>query len=577
MNNLNEIIKNNMKLYVLLIMIILVGILSTTYALIISSFKTIGINTTTMDIEANISYDTNSNGAEIVSNGNMLPISDDLVSVDVTDTRVLKAKFIVSGVEDNPDNTIYDIVLRDINIDCELRTEDLKWRLYKDNALLSEGSLSPTFDTMNNNRLVLTNTQEDLTTDSSEYVFLLWISEACTGDITECDSSMDQSKYLNRSLSANIKLELSTKSKKTLERITSTESSCNYDDVDIPLCNTLTYNGSSQNLVNSSTYYTLVNNSGVNAGKYAVTLELNDGYKWSDGSTDSKVINCNINKKDVTVTTLDQESDYLGSVSSNVSGVTASGLINGDKIDSVSLSTDVSTIGDTTININNVKIVDTNGNDVTYNYNIIKDNSGVMTYTSVLGTFYYYDGSGVASATSVCGIYEGKTTCNFDIPEEVLYSSGPDGSRYYGVSSSSSSSTITTTYNSVNTNYYAVYTGKLRASYTKANSGVASIGKTTDSCDVYKYYNGSSYTSTSCNITLPDITPASGYVIDGWYNLSGTKVGEPSNSVVLTGNVTFVAKVKGLTSSDFSYDNSKTGVDCDDVTCMLDYLYSGLE
>jgi len=381
MNNVKQIIKNNNILFIFLMLIVVFSIIGTTFALAFSNFKEIGINTTTTNIDASITYDTNSNSAEIISNGNMLPISDSLVTgVNVTDTRVLKAKFMVTGSSDNPDNTIYDIALRNIDIDCALRTSDLKWRLYKNSSLLSEGTLSPTFDTMSGNRLVLTSTQQDLSsTTTDEYVFLLWISESCTGDITECDSSLDQSKYLNKTLKADIKLELSTKSKKQLVRVTGSEGSCEYVETEIPACNAITYNGTSQSLVSTSNNYSMINSSGINAGTYAVTLKLNNGYKWTDGSTDERIINCDIDKKDVTVTTLDQSVVYLNDITNNVSNISSEGLLSGHSIESVTLDSSIVEVGTGTVNINNVKIVDSNNNEVTYNYNIKKNNTGVLT------------------------------------------------------------------------------------------------------------------------------------------------------------------------------------------------------
>ena len=201
MNNIINVIKNNTKFYIMLAIVILLGTIGITFSLVISQFNAIAINTDMLEIDADISYDINSNGEEVVSTGNMLPISDELViGPNVTDSRVLKVTFNVTGNSNNPENTIYDIALHNINVDCDLRTKDLKWRLYKGYELISreDASLSPTFDTMNNNRLVLTETQQDLTTDTDKYTFLLWISESCTGDITECDSSMDQSKYLGK-------------------------------------------------------------------------------------------------------------------------------------------------------------------------------------------------------------------------------------------------------------------------------------------------------------------------------------------------------------------------------------------
>ena len=130
----------------------------------------------------------------------MLPIEDSLVTgTSVTDARVLKVKFTVTGKSTNPANSIYDISLRNITMDDALKDSNVKWRLYKNNTLLSSGNFSPTFDVMENNRMVLTTTQQDLTATASDtYVFLMWISESCAGDISSCTSSEDQSKYINK-------------------------------------------------------------------------------------------------------------------------------------------------------------------------------------------------------------------------------------------------------------------------------------------------------------------------------------------------------------------------------------------
>ena len=376
---LKKLLKNNTKLYAIMAVIIILGTIGITYAIVIGSFNAIAINTTSSVIGANITYDEGTAGAEIINTGNMLPISDNLVSLDVTDTRVLKVKFNVSGVDANPDNTIYDIAMYFNEIDCELRTTDLKWRLYKNDNLLSEGNLSPTFDTMANNRLVLTNTQEDLTTSTDKYTFLLWISESCDSSITECDASMDQSQYLNKILNGSIKIELSTKSKKELVRTTGSEYSCEYIEAEVPVCNSLTYDGNSQTLVNSNGSYTLISNTGTNAGSYNVILDLEDGYKWSDGSTDNKVISCDIDRKDVTITTLDQSVKYRDEIANSINNVNVSGLLNGHSLNTVSLNSSIYGVGIGVVNASNAVIVDSSGNDVTSNYNIKYINSGILT------------------------------------------------------------------------------------------------------------------------------------------------------------------------------------------------------
>lgn len=82
---------------------------------------------------------------------------------------------------------------------------------------------------MSNSRMVLTDTQQDLTTSTDTYVFLFWISESCTGDIKTCTSSNNQNRYINKSFSAKIKIEASTKSKKSLTRTVAAVGDVNAD------------------------------------------------------------------------------------------------------------------------------------------------------------------------------------------------------------------------------------------------------------------------------------------------------------------------------------------------------------
>lgn len=216
---MKNIIKNNSKFIIVMLLIIVLGITGVTVAIKVGNFNPIAINTTTGNISATISYDSSVNSSTVTSTGKMLPIEDSLVTgTSVTDARVLKVKFTVTGKSTNPANSIYDISLRNITMDKELKSLNVKWRLYKNNTLLSNGNFSPSFDVIENNRLVLTNTQQDLTTTASTYVFLMWISETCTGDITSCTNSDNQFKYVGKNFSFDIKLETSTKAKKTLTR-----------------------------------------------------------------------------------------------------------------------------------------------------------------------------------------------------------------------------------------------------------------------------------------------------------------------------------------------------------------------
>ena len=367
--NIKNIIKKNIRFISAMIVVIILGIFGISYALKVAPFNKIAVNIKSANMDVNISYDSGVNGADISNSGNLLPINDSLVTgPTVNDSRVLKAKFYVTGNTSNPENSIYDVAIHDFNVDCELRTEDLKWRLYKNGTLLSSGNLSPKFDTMSNNRLVLTETQQDLTTTKDEYVFLLWISESCSGDIANCSKEQDQSKYLGKSLSGSIKVELATKSKKALVRTTGVSGSCNYTMTSTPTCNTLTYNGNEQTLVSAGDNYTISNGTGTNAGDYAVTLKLKDGYKWNDGSTNDKILNCSINRKSAVITANNQTIKYGSSIDN--SKYTVSNLISGHSVSSVYLDTNIDKVGTGVIIPTKSKIVDTSGNNVTDNYDL---------------------------------------------------------------------------------------------------------------------------------------------------------------------------------------------------------------
>lgn len=370
-----NLLKNNLKFIIAMVVVITLGVTGITFAINIDTFNPIGINIGTATLGANITY-LNGSSATITSNGKLLPINDDKkeITPDSTDESILKIDFKLSGTSTNPNNTIMDISLNNISMDCELKSEYFKWKLYKEEALLSSGSFSPKFDSMKNNRLVLTNTQERLTTNEDKYTLLIYLAESCTGDLSTCNTnsgSYNQETLLNKNFSATMKVELSTGNKKNNTRSTTSTSACSYTSVSVPTCNTLTYNGSSRTLINTNAKYTLTNNTGTNAGNYVVIAELKSGYKWPDGTKVAKSITCNIAKKDVTITPIAQTIAHGGNVVSDISKVTASGLVSGHSISYVHLSTRNYNVGTGTINASAARIKDSSSNDVTDNYNII--------------------------------------------------------------------------------------------------------------------------------------------------------------------------------------------------------------
>lgn len=370
-----NLIKSNLKFIIAMTVVIALGAVGITFAINIDTFNPIGINIGTATLGANITY-LNGSSATITSTGKLLPINDDKTEItpDSTNESILKIDFKLSGTSTNPDNTIMDISLNNISMDCELKSEYFKWKLYKEEALLSSGSFSPKFDSMKNNRLVLTNTQERLTTNEDKYTLLIYLAESCTGDLSTCNAnsgSYNQETLLNKNFSATMKVELSTGNKKNNTRSTTSTSACSYTSVSVPTCNTLTYNGSSRTLITTNAKYTLTNNTGTNAGNYVVIAELKSDYKWPDGTKVAKSITCNIAKKDVTITPIAQTIAHGGNVVSDISKVTASGLVSGHSISYVHLSTRDYNVGTGTINASAARIKDSSSNDVTDNYNII--------------------------------------------------------------------------------------------------------------------------------------------------------------------------------------------------------------
>lgn len=190
--------KNKNRLVIALeVFLIIIGLVGATFAtskLLGSSSKT--TITTGM-------YEVDYKGNLEVKGTNLEPISDSKININTTES-VMRAEFSLRGSDKNDaDDLIYDIVLKDINIDCSLLNEYTKWNLYKNGELLSHGNFSPKFDgDVKNENLYLTNIQEDLKDEEDSYdnyVFLVWISESCD-DLTKC-TYVDQSDTINKDIS----------------------------------------------------------------------------------------------------------------------------------------------------------------------------------------------------------------------------------------------------------------------------------------------------------------------------------------------------------------------------------------
>ena len=100
-------------------------------------------------------------------------------------------------------------------------------------------------------------------------------------------------------------------------------------------CKSLTYNGSSQTLVYAAGegYSWTSGTTRTSAGSQAVTASLSsNNYKWSDGATGNKTINCSIEQKTLTPSVSAYDKDYNGNTNATCYGASVSGVVSGDSI-----------------------------------------------------------------------------------------------------------------------------------------------------------------------------------------------------------------------------------------------------
>lgn len=403
---MKDILKNNTKFIIILLFIIILGFVGITFAFNYSSDPVL-VDIDTANIDVDVTFDDSVDGA--ISSSELFPIDespiDNYTKGSTLDSSIIKSSFTVSAPinNNNPSNVIYDIVLDDINMSCELKNQNMKWLLLKydedesEYITINSGNFSPSFDTMPNNKLYLTNNQEDLE-EEAEYVLLIWLKETCNEEITQC-FDYNQDDFMNRHLSANVKLEIATAprgsaSKILRQRITSSSSACNYKKItQKPVCTSnLIYDGTSKNLITNiidvGVKYTMNTYAGINAGTYNLVAKpittpfiensVNyDGYDWEVNSGEDYSFTCIISKREIFITTNDQ---YSNEFTTNINNaVTVTNLPTNHHIHSLEVyKTNTITNAYTLISAANAVIYDENDNDVTNNYIINYANIGQL-------------------------------------------------------------------------------------------------------------------------------------------------------------------------------------------------------
>jgi len=213
--------KKNIYVIIFEVLIIILGVVGVTLA----TSQVISNRTKTILVAG--MYEVDYQGSFEVVGTDLEPISDKLININ-TKESVLRAEFSLKGTEKNNEDLIYDIMLKDMNIDCSLLNEYTKWNLYKNGILISEGNFSPNFDSsIVSENYTLTNIQEDLPKYDEEYddyVLIIWISESCE-DLTTC-TYIDQSNIVNSNISLTAFVAVNNEGKQQLVRTKSQDLSC---------------------------------------------------------------------------------------------------------------------------------------------------------------------------------------------------------------------------------------------------------------------------------------------------------------------------------------------------------------
>ena len=160
---------------------------------------------------------------------------------------------------------------------------------------------------------------------------------------------------------------------------------------------------------------------------------------------------------------------------------------------------------------------------------------------------------------------------------------GPGSSSWNGLSTAADSSaeysTVSDAAESTTTTFYTVYRFVV---YYNKGANVLSIGSNYDNCNVNA--TGTNTGSTSCNVTLPSITPNAGYVSVGWNTVSGATTGTAAGaSKAISENPTNLyanANCQGLSSGSYTAESTisyagKSWTVVRDNGSSVDLVYNG--
>ncbi len=178
-----------------------------------------------------------------------------------------------------------------------------------------------------------------------------------------------------------------------------------------------------------------------------------------------------------------------------------------------------------------------------------------ITSKNAVATFYYYNGSTQATTTASCTMYNTNSNCSITIPSSVSGSSGPNSTKYAGISTSANSRTAATNPTTINGNvtYYAYYQTAISATFYYYNGSAQAT--TTASGTRSATTNKTSYTVSNGSITVPSTVSGSSGPSSTKYAGVSTAVSSTSGTTPTTATTTYYAYYQAAISATFYYYN----------------------
>ena len=403
------------------------------------------------------------------------------------------------------------------------------FNVYDDESLISNNLVLKSIE---NNTSIIVNVKDIKDLDSGVKTIKYTFDSNYTNiDRTKKEFKIEKELNLGKT---NLKIEVEDYAGNINTRVITYEIYKETTKPDTTYCNTLTYNGNNQTLTKESDSFTFSNNVKKNAGTYEVVAKLNKNYRWQDKTNDDVKINCSIGEKDVIIQANDQMLTEDSNLNQSLDQVTTTGLVTGDKLESIKLT--ASGELETGSIIPSDAVIKNGSNNVNDNYNITYKNGTYKRDTKVCANIHVNGASKLGTSTSdmeLCCNSTNGSSCDITLPS-ITPKSGfialgysDDGDAL--TSASYQANQTVTIYKPTSdegelASYYAITRSTTRNSYnvTFDLNGATSYtigGSTytaskTFSCNADYAYNGDELPD-ECGITLPTITRTGGKVY-GW-------------------------------------------------------------